>query len=229
MNALQFVNETAAQFAKHREIEFEDRRRKHRKRGNRATARDYRRITELKILFAFRSRGETLPDDDSGRDDLFTMANHLAHLDKPDKRIRVYAARVAPRCDADETDELIAAVMRKPLKWTADALAERLRLDDATRAMLGITTIGAIDCKKAKRAGRRRKLNTEAKRQRRLKAGAKPHAQSLSQTRPWEALSISRRTFERRRRFDANDANSGTAYTKYIVLRTNLRQRAGAP
>jgi hypothetical protein len=212
--SLQFVNETAAQFAKHREIEI--RYRKRGNRANRATARDYRRIAELKIISTFRNRGETLPDDDSGRDDLFTMANHLAHLDMPDKRIRVYAARAAPWCDDDETDGLIATVMRNPRKWSADKLGERLRLDDATRAMLQITTIGAIDCKKAKRARRREKLAAAREKARRLKAGAKPHAQSLSQIRPWEALGISRRTYERRRRFDANDANSCAAYTKYI-------------
>jgi hypothetical protein len=65
-------------------------------------------------------------------------------------RISAWVRRWAPWHSDDETVALIYQVAPKPLKWTADKLAERLGLDYATRTRLGITTIGAVDCKKAK-------------------------------------------------------------------------------
>src|SRR5438046_1921355 len=87
-----FSGETPAQRAKHLELEFEQRRRR-RKRGSPKTNK---RIRELECLFTERYRGSVLPDDDSGLGDIFTMANHLAHFDAPDRRIFVWVRRWAP-------------------------------------------------------------------------------------------------------------------------------------
>jgi hypothetical protein len=52
--------------------------------------------------------------------------------------------------------------------------------------------------------------HAEASRRFRAARGAKPHAESLSRTRPWEALGISRDTFDRRRKkaTDEGDRNA---------------------
>jgi hypothetical protein len=139
-----FADETPAQQAKHREVEFEYRRR----RGKRRSPKTFVRICDLERVFADRYNGALLPDDDSGLGDIFIMANHLAHLDAPDRRIIAWVSRWAPWHGDDKIAALLEMVLRKPLKWTADKLAHHLRLTYATRMRLGITTIGSIDCKR---------------------------------------------------------------------------------
>jgi hypothetical protein len=189
-----FSDETPAQRAQHREIAQEYERKRRKKRG----PKTYRRICELEIIFADRY-GAVLPDDDAGADDALIMAHHLAHLNSPEQRIREFLQRWAPWYTKGGIEWLIAKVLRKPLKWTADKLAQRVGLDYATRTRLGITTIGAIDCKKATREKRRRQKDAARHKALRAKAGAKPRAHSVTQTQPWKAERISRRTWYRRR------------------------------
>jgi hypothetical protein len=203
-----FANETAEQRCKHHEIDW--RYRQQRKRRHHPKV--YVRIRELERAFADRY-GPELPDDDAGRDDIFVMANHLAHLNAPDKRIRAWVRRWAPWHDDARTEALIAKVLSKPLKWTADALAKRIGLDDDTRTRLRITTIGAIDCGKAKREARRRKRKNAARRASRLKAGAAPHAKSARRTKPWEARGISRATYYRHRRIETSETSETNSRT----------------
>jgi hypothetical protein len=219
-----FSDETERQRALHREIALEHGRR----RWKRGSPKSNVRIRELERVFVDRYGGAVLPDDDSGRDDIFVMANHLAHLDTPDRRILAWVRRWAPWHGDDKTADLIEAVLRKPLKWTADALAKRLGVDYATRSRLRLTTVGAIDCGKAKRARLRRKRNNETKQARRTKAGAAVHAASVAQTKPWLALGISRRTWYRQRQVGTGGTDSGTAYPKGIVVSPN-RCHAAAP
>jgi hypothetical protein len=202
-----FANETPEQRVWHREVAWRDRQRK-RRRNRRSNPKTYVRIRELERLFADRY-GPTLPNDDAGLDDIFVMANHLAHLDAPDRKIMTWLRRWAPWHDDDSTAALIRAVTSKPLKWRADALAERLGLDYATRTRLKITTIGAIDCGKAKRAALRRKRAAARERARRAKSGAVAHASSAARAKPWKALGISRRTYFRRQR-EKRQANCPT-------------------
>jgi hypothetical protein len=74
----------------------------------------------------------------------------------------------------------------------------------ADRTAPRITTIGAIDCSKAEPVERRKGRKRNRVEAGRRAAGAVPREQyeanSLSRTRPWEALGISRRTWERRRK-----------------------------
>jgi hypothetical protein len=217
MSVLQFINETPAQRAKHREIEI-----RYRRKGCRRHPKANFRVKDLERVFAHQY-GRQLPDDDAGHDCIFIMANHLAHLDAAEPRIRIWVRRWAPWHTAAEMTALLAQVLPKPCKWKADKLGERLGLDDATRTHLKAWTIGAIDCKKTKRKSRRTKRAADRESARRLKAGARPHAKSLSQTKPWVKLGVSRSTFERRRRFDANDANSCAAYPTDIMQDTILR------
>lgn len=96
----------------------------------------------------------------------------------------------------------------------ADELARQLRLADVDRTRLGIRTIGAYDLDKKARAKRRLAKKRERDRERaRLKRAAKGAvsraeylAGSLSRAKPWEALGISRRTYERRRKSEMKAA-----------------------
>jgi hypothetical protein len=219
------LDETPKQQARHLEFDLEEKR-KRRKRGS--NAKNNVRPRELERVFRDRY-GAILPDDDAGLDDIFVMANHLAHLDKPDKRIASWVRRWAPWHDDDRTAALIESVMARPMKWTADPMAKRFGVDFAMRTRLRLTTIGSIDCGKAKRAKLRAKRNNEAKRARRAEAGAVPHSASAEQTKPWLALGISRATYFRRQkaaRNETRETDSATAYAKHIMLKPKQSQQA---
>jgi hypothetical protein len=213
-SAKKYADETPTQQADHHEIAKKyARKRKH-------APKTYRRICELEIIFTDRY-GAVLPDDDAGLDDVFVMANHLAHLDEPDRRIAAWVQRCAPWHGDGRTAELIEAALRKPLKWTADKLAERIGLNDATRTRLGITTIGATDCKKAKRETRRKQRDAARHKALRARAGAKPQALSEARLKPWLALGISESTYRRRKRRDSGDSDSSAACAKHIESGTS--------
>jgi hypothetical protein len=161
------------------------------------------RCAELERLFIARY-GRNLPDDDAGRDDAQVMAHHLAH--RPGdvrQRITAWLGCAAPWMTRAERDELVDAVIAKPLRWRADKLAARLGLTEAERQRLKIRTIGAIDVDKAERAKRRLERKVAAERERRRANGAKPRDKyetgSTSARQPWLAADISRRTWYRRR------------------------------
>jgi hypothetical protein len=219
-----FSDETPKQQALHHEIDLDAKRNR---RNRRAGPKTYVRPHDLERVFRDRY-GATLPDDDAGRDDLFIMANHLAHFDAPDKRIASWVRRWAPWHGEEETAALIEAVLVRPMKWTADKLGQRLRFTDADRDRLGITTIGGFDCLKDKREARRRKLNNAAKRLNRAEAGAAPHATSAEQTKPWLALGISRRTYYRNRANGTVGTDSSAPYPKDIVVVDETVPRATA-
>jgi hypothetical protein len=113
------------------------------------------RLNDLARLFRARY-GVTLPDDDAGRDDLMVAVNHCASLAHPLGRIDKWLGLWCPWMTlAERTAIATKAIMDKQC-WKADQLAWRLRLTDAERTALGITTIGAIDCSKAQRKKRRK-------------------------------------------------------------------------
>ena len=114
------------------------------------------RVAQINRLFRARY-GETLPDDDAGRDDAEVMAHHLAHRGSgAERRIASWVALRAPWMSAVEVAAMIARVIAKPIRWRADALGKLLRLTDAERTELKITTIGSVDVPRAERIKRRR-------------------------------------------------------------------------
>lgn len=160
------------------------------------------RMRDLARLY--RSRyGITLPDDDAGRDDLKVALNHLACLAHPRGHIANWIEVWAPWLTAAEQREIVQPILANPKRWKADALAWLMRLKKDERAMLGITTIGAIDENKAARTKRRRKLDRQRKENVRRAKGMKPRevyeGRSINAAKPWEAEGISRRTWYRRR------------------------------
>jgi hypothetical protein len=160
-----------------------------------------KRVAELTRLFHSRY-GPHLPDDDSGMDDAFVMANHLALRPDAHRRIPLWLELNAPWMTKDEIQSLTAKAISKPCRWRADTLAVQLNLMEAERRRLGITTIGAVDLDKAARTARRGEQKRMRKERSRRANGAVSRAEyeakSLSRTKPWEALGMSRRTWYRR-------------------------------
>jgi hypothetical protein len=122
------------------------------------------RLRELERVFQSRY-GRFLPDDDAGMDDLLVAAHHIAFL-RGDvvKHIVAWARAWAPWLPPDKAEQLAQRVAAEPRKFTADALAWRLRLSMVERTSLKITTIGALDLSKAERKEERKRRDREAKR-----------------------------------------------------------------
>jgi hypothetical protein len=220
--AATFADETPAQIAKHREIA----RRHRRRRNDRAAFIPRLRIAELERIFVMHYREKRLPDDDAGRADLRLMADHLAQIDP--RQIRPWATTWLPTLTSAELDALVEQVGTGK-RWKADALARELGLDDETRTRLKIKTIGAVDCGKAKRMTRRRRKRIAADRERRAKAGAKPHSRSAERLSPWIELGISRATYYRRRRAQITTCETAETETRPIVRSTSIASGSANP
>lgn len=96
------------------------------------------------------------------------FAHHMAALPDTPRRVTVWCSTYAPWISPRDLERLISEVTDCPIKWTADKLAWKLKLTDATRSRLKIRTIGAIDCNADQRKERRKIAHAE--RQRRLRA-----------------------------------------------------------
>lgn len=193
--------------AKHNEIAVRyawmTREQRHRRGSKKLIAR--LRMREMERLFSHRY-GDRLPSDDAGMEDLVLAANQIAQMDgNAEDHILRWALEWAPWLyDRKDIAPVLFArrIAQNPRRYKADTLAALLNLTMSSRTALGITTIGAVDCNKRQRAELRRdRKRTYAEAQRRAN-GAKPRAQyeaeSLSRTRPWEAMGMSRSTWYRR-------------------------------
>jgi hypothetical protein len=103
-----------------------------------------------------------------------------------------------------EAAAIIEEANRTRRHMSADSLARWLGLTYEMREKIGITTIGAIDVSRRQRAAFRKLKKKQAQERRRRTRGIKSRAEylannALSRTKPWEAMGISRRTWERRR------------------------------
>ena len=160
------------------------------------------RLHDLAKIFRARY-GNTLPNDDAGRDDLMVAVHHLACLAHPRGHIAKWLDLWAPWLTLAEHKAIIGEALANPQRWKADALAWRMRLTKEDRRMLGVTTIGAIDENKAARTKRRRALDRQRKENARRAKGIKPReayeAQSVSAAKPWVAEGISRASWYRRK------------------------------
>lgn len=100
------------------------------------------------------------------------FAHHIAGLSDSARRISSWLDRYAPWISPRDHEYLITEATSKPLHWSADKLAWRIRLTDAKRTELKITTIGAIDCTKEQRAARRKEQRAKLMRELRAKRKA---------------------------------------------------------
>lgn len=157
-------------------------------------SRSSHRVRELERLFTARY-GLYLPDDDAGRDDLELAFNQIAAIDACIK----WAAKWAPWMASDVAAALAGQICAAPQWLKADALGELLRLTDLERTRLKIKTIRPIEAltDEALTEVRKRKDRERKKLERQIDRASKPAP--ASQTKPWEAEGISRRTWCRRK------------------------------
>lgn len=95
------------------------------------------------------------------------FVHHFVVLGDGSRRAADWLATYAPWIDRRDREYLITEANHCPLKWSADKLAWKLRLTDAKRTELKITTIGAIDVGREERKARRNRLKRERERARR--------------------------------------------------------------
>lgn len=172
-----------------------------------------KRLRELERLI--RDRHGAVPDTDDAEFYLTPVAQCFrkilvdkgkpAAVDDVVKRFGFWCEKWAPRLGPAEIERVASDATLTT--WTSDdRLGAHLRLTHADRSRLRITTIGSHDVdrksrKKLQRAKKRQCDRIRAEMRRRAK-GAKPRAdyeaQSLSRTRPWEQIGISKRTYYRR-------------------------------
>jgi len=227
-----FDGESKAQQAAHRAIArryaWDERRQSDERRRYPFFA--VKRLRELENLFA-RRYGATLPDDDAGRDDLYIAASHIFQMGSPDVHIPAWARLWAPWLGEEECAALIAEVARKREHWKAAKLGQVTRLTDVERTEEDITTFWPFDVPRTEVKKRRKRKYAAYQQAQRADAGAKPHALSAAQTKPWK--DCSRATHYRRQKAarvaksETSETNSSAADTYYVVT-TKQSHRAQA-
>jgi len=164
------------------------------------------RLTELELLIGFRFGPHGVDTDDWGAIAAIGLNHLIAHVrlisargDRPPEAelCRGWIARFCPAADPVEVERLIAAVLKAPRRYRADTIAKLLNVTDAERRALGMRTIGATDRDAEARKADRREADRARKRAAR-KAAAHPRKPTLAESRPWEALGMSRATWYRR-------------------------------
>lgn len=162
------------------------------------------RVSELTRLYQDIWPDKQLPDDEQGEMAARVMANHLAKLRDAPRRIDRWLDRWMTGLSLVSHEHLINDALECPLRYTADKLAWKFKVTAEQRTRLGLRTIGAIDQTKEQRAEAAKERHRVRLRARRRAKGAKPRAEyeaaAISNSKPWEAIGISRRTWYRRQR-----------------------------
>lgn len=150
--------------------------------------------------------GVELPDDDAGSEDLRILLHIKARCYAPARREQALLNEIglmAPWMAAERAKQIAAEIAAKPMRLKADTLGRLLNVTTAERDRLGIWQIGAVDLDAVTRKERRRQRDRERKARQRHVEGRvsrdQYRATALSNTQPWLALGICRRTWERRR------------------------------
>ena len=125
-------------------------------------------------------------------------------LHNPGARDQVWSLmQTAQRMGGEITEAEAIAIADQaaeiPCVWKADQLAKYLGLTYAQRQALRITTIGSVDVGKRARKELRKVRDRRYQERKRRERGARPHSESLSATKPWGAMKMSKRTWYRQR------------------------------
>jgi hypothetical protein len=100
---------------------------------------------------------------------------------------------------AADAEAILEEASRTRRHMSADNLARFLGVTYEHRQTLRLSTIGSINVGKQARRVLRKRRDCLAKERKRRAQGARPQSESVSRTRPWEAMKMSRRTWYRRR------------------------------
>jgi hypothetical protein len=171
-------------------------------------------LRNLQRLIEARRQAGDVPEPSLVRKYL-TIAAHHGYMDDLERQVAAirrgrfdsvarnpWLARWAAHHLPEATPEHVAAIADIPLQdYSADELADILHVTYAERQRLKLWAFGACDMTRDERLDRakadKQKKDRERAELRRRERGAKPREQSLSQTQPWVALGICRRTYER--------------------------------
>jgi hypothetical protein len=164
------------------------------------------RLGNLQKLLRDRN-GPILPDDDAGREYLMELLLPISVGPNADVKMPNAIAVWAPWMAQKETGATIDQINLTPIyhrKPNARILGERLRVTNWERERLKLWTIAPCDMGGEKgmdwwRKHKKRQRMRELRRLRGQKTRAEYEANSLTRTKPWLALGISRRTWERHR------------------------------
>jgi len=109
----------------------------------------------------------------------------------------------------EKARQVATEIATKPMKLTSTALGQMLNLSSEERARLRVWQIRAVGETTADMKERRRQRDRDLKRIKRARQPREQYRQcALSNTKPWEAMGVCRRTYERRR---AKAADGGVA------------------
>jgi hypothetical protein len=159
--------------------------------------------------------GVKVPDDDAGYEDLRVYLHTKAQCCLPRNRERALLNEIdlmAPWMPVDRARQVAAEIATKPMKLTSITLGQMLNLSSEERVCLSVWQIRAVGETTEDMKERRRQRNRDLQRIKRARDGSQTREQyrrsALSNTKPWEAMGVCRRTYERRR---AKAADGGVA------------------
>jgi hypothetical protein len=147
--------------------------------------------------------GATLPDDDAGREYLRELLLPISLGPRADIKMRHAIEVWMPWMGKDEARGLLDEINQMPMwqrKPKARALGERLNVIYSDRERLRLRTILPCDVSDAGMVLIRKKKRREREKKRRELKGAKSRATSITKTKPWLALGISRASWYRQQR-----------------------------
>jgi hypothetical protein len=180
-----------------------------------------RRLRYGDILKLFRHRwGTELPNDDSGRDDLWLLVTCVSlAAAEPKRKMRHVIEMWAPWMLAEERDAYVEHVWGLDIyerTLTGREMGERLGLTNAERETLKLWRFRPFD-KTDEELGqlakeRERDRRASKRRQRGVKTRAEYLAEQKAMPTPWIDQGISRRTWERRRKVAADTTQEESEY-----------------
>jgi hypothetical protein len=184
------------------------------------------RIGDLNKLFARRygnRESYVFPNDDAGVEDLKILLHHYA-LNNPLAMPRIIKLR-APWVNEAAAARLLEQIEAFPQKWRADTLGRKLNLAGVEWRTLRLRTVAPVDMTQQERVAFSQALARQRRQARRRAHGKKPRAEylakSLSQTKPWLAVNISRSTWYRRGK--PTPRTSGTSVDTIKILKATTR------
>jgi hypothetical protein len=150
--------------------------------------------------------GALLPEDDSGRADLFELLSVTSlALKAPAEKMAHVIDTLAPWMPAEEAKNVTEHILITPIferTRTARQLGDNMRLLNAEREALKLWTMLPVDMTDAQLAEQRKAKSRARRAAKRREDGIRTRKQYLaelaSRPKPWKAKGVSRRTWFRR-------------------------------
>lgn len=166
-----------------------------------------RRLRYGALVKLFRHRwGPTLPDNSSGREDLFELVCVVSvALSATEKKILNTIETMAPWMQPEEAQMLVEHVQQMPIYERMPnnrELGKRMRLTNAEREALSLWPIKPVDMTDEQLAEQRKSKSRNARASKRRQSGVRTREQYLAELKatpkPWEDSGLSRWQWYRR-------------------------------